>query len=195
MTSEYSSGGSLLRLFSFMRNRSIPRSFGYGRPSIRAIIPVAVRISAIHPAVLSLCSLQKITDAPVSQAIPARRAHMPTESASQSSMTFPAPKKRGQPGSVKPESDCTSPEPQGWRTGSAITLVIPHAPASRMFERSPASPGTITAPHPACATFSPTMGMFSSCRERIRSALKSDASMRAGSWVSAASGPLISSSW
>ncbi len=88
-------GGSRRRRFSLSTRRSIPRSLGKGRSPASTIISVARRISRIDPFVLSECSLVKMTDAPHSAAIPARRAFIPIESASNSSTTLPAPKKSG----------------------------------------------------------------------------------------------------
>ena len=95
---------------------------------------------------------------------------MPGESASRSSTTFPAPKKRGYRDFLKFFSEATSPEPTGWRSGSAMMHRIPARFASAMFFASVLRPGTTTAAAPASATSFPTCGIFSSCRLRMISA-------------------------
>jgi len=72
---------------------------------------------------------------------------------------------------------------------------IPKSSACLIFDSRPAFPGTITAAHPAFATSLPISFIFSSWRERMRSARKSAAAMRAGSWESMASGLSRSASW
>ncbi|OPY41726.1 MAG: hypothetical protein A4E42_01738 [Methanoregulaceae archaeon PtaU1.Bin222] len=158
----YSTGGSLLLRFSLMTRRLMPRSFAYGLPIASTCISVALRISLTEPFVLSLCSLVKITAAPSSAAIAARSAFMPTESASRSSTTFPAPKKSGSPYPEKCARDSTRPDPAGGMSGSARRHSIPRFLAIARFDGSPAFPGTTTAATPAKATASPTRGMFSS---------------------------------
>jgi len=192
MHSRYSTGGSLLRLFSLMTRRSIPRSFAYGLPRASTCISVAFRISPIEPIVLSLCSLVKITAAPISAAMAARSAFMPTESASRSSTTFPAPKNSGTSYPENLPSDSTSPDPAGGTSGSARRHAIPQSYAASRFADRPAFPGTTTAAAPALATASPTSGIFSSWRLSTKSARERAAEMSAGSWVSTASGPSIS---